>query len=53
MRTLLPVLKVNRQVTFTTGTYQYRLMHTLFFHRATQFTDVGDEKRLLGDDTGK
>lgn len=30
---LIPVLKVNRQVTFTTGTYQYRLMHSLFFHR--------------------
>jgi len=32
---LLPVLKVNRQITFTTGTYDYRLMHSLFFHRET------------------
>ncbi|MHC4137208.1 MAG: hypothetical protein ACYS0K_19825 [Planctomycetota bacterium] len=32
---LVPAIKVNRQVTFTTGTYQYRLMHSLFFHRET------------------
>jgi hypothetical protein len=32
---LLPVLKVNRQLTFLTGTYQYRFMHSLFFHRET------------------
>ncbi|MHC4548504.1 MAG: hypothetical protein ACYTEZ_06980 [Planctomycetota bacterium] len=32
---LLPVLKVNRHLTFTTGTYEYRLMHSLFFHRRT------------------
>ena len=31
----IPVLKVNRHVTFTTGTYQYRLMRSLFFHRET------------------
>lgn len=30
---LVPVIKANRQVTFTTGTYQYRLMHSLFFDR--------------------
>lgn len=32
---LIPVLKVNRHLTYTTGTYQYRLMHSLFFHRET------------------
>jgi hypothetical protein len=31
----LPVLKANRQLTFDTGTYQYRFMHSLFFHRET------------------
>ena len=31
----IPVLKCNRLVTFTTGTYDYRLMSTLFFDRRT------------------
>jgi len=30
---LIPVIKVNRHVTFRTGTYPYRLMHSLFFDR--------------------
>ncbi len=31
--TTIPVLKVNRHITFATGTYDYRLMHSLFFDR--------------------
>ncbi len=30
----IPVLKVNRLTEFATGTYDYRLMSSLFFHRA-------------------
>jgi hypothetical protein len=30
----IPVLKANRQVTFPTGMYDYRMMHSLFFGRA-------------------
>jgi hypothetical protein len=30
----IPVLKANRQVTFPTGMYDYRMMHSLFFERA-------------------
>jgi hypothetical protein len=33
--TELRVIKANRQVTFSTGTYDYRLMSSLFFDRAT------------------
>lgn len=33
--TSLHVLKANRRVTFSTGTYDYRLMSSLFFDRAT------------------
>ena len=31
----VPVLKVNRHVRFSTGTYEYRLMHSLFLSRET------------------
>jgi hypothetical protein len=31
----IPVIKANRQLTFDTGTYGYRFMHSLFFHRET------------------
>lgn len=31
----IPVLKANRQLTFPTGMYEYRFMHSLFFERAT------------------
>jgi len=30
---LIPVLKANRQLTFSTGTYDYRMMHSLFLDR--------------------
>jgi len=32
---LVPVIKANRHVAFNTGTYDYRLMRSLFFDRAT------------------